>query len=1164
VWEVVGSSGQEGTGLVVRGGKAPSSKQAGRLAVGAMVRALEHDADARRLRYELVAGEGPAAGWVTTQARGKDLLVRASGLPQKAMPPTAAPTARPTATPQAAAAGGKPDRAAAFWGAVHDAGRGDADALQRYREQFQGAKRGQPVCRTGAVAVVSTVGGEAPRSDRCPQCRLPVGDLAYHLDNDPEGPLVHGECQAQLMLQKSKEAEEARQQKDAELKRARREKYAIGWKAEMIPRNAGPVGKLGCAAQAQGMCCLTLDESTNSVRLAPTKDPATSINLEYLSLALQVRTRGGRDPMFSLDPKVGDASSPADLHAQWQVKRFEPEWLAGTSVGEVMFQADVHLKELSMGEYEQPVVGMKSCFDYSTWEAGEEWRAREWYVVRKAEMQISEDNVLIPALKMGVEAREQALSAEGLEDKPITRPDHPLVKYAQQFTENFDLIAERKSVVFHLRELAKASLLAKFLLESEVQLDESWLELAGEAGPGGCAEIPQLWNERCLAQIRVREGKIVDSTSLRCPERHGVYGGVKFGLDRFRLAGAVTARPGLRAVPTVAARAAMPTLSMSDVRSMGMLVASMQGRGAPPPAAVTEAVAAVPGAPAARPSMGVMVPGMRPGAPIGPAPVRGAPAAGMLAQQLQGMLITKPGLEGRRARLDVPSLHGVDLCLDQFNLDAPVRVASQVPAGCWEAGDAISKAFWSSLESGSEEEFRAEDKALLRQVFNPHLSDRREEGDRFTPPDPSQAYVQKLRSLVKQEEQVRQQRKEHFFSNAFEASSPGPLFPCSWTPTCEITKGPAAAKAEAMRPRPDYVAQAAMFDHVLRSATPTFDKTTEEGLRFRMYRIGSLDIRTTQEHDGKELVGAVFSVRSQAPAAGRVQEQEKILKVSEYVENAQKVDGADALYRRSYLVLETETGSVIVTEKLRSGTVAWEENPEDLEDRNSLARFIRSSPCCLTKKATITVADMLAYKKDKGSLHGTSHSACKRYVQGAYSCARGLADRRSSGFGSKSSWHKGREAKNTQKETRKETRRAEIKAKQAAAGKAAGARAGVQGHKVIDPIVVGSWDDWAYGVVMAYDEQLRRYTVEIQMGSAGRESFQILCDGDWDLCLHPEREGASAQEAHALCGPDAEGHGKNWTLGEGEGDLSVYRIVLQVDASGRAQRVECERLGPTA
>ena len=32
-------------------------------------------------------------------------------------------------------------------------------------------------------------------------------------------------------------------------------------------------------------------------------------------------------------------------------KRFSPSWLAGTSVGDLMFQADYYLKELSMGEF---------------------------------------------------------------------------------------------------------------------------------------------------------------------------------------------------------------------------------------------------------------------------------------------------------------------------------------------------------------------------------------------------------------------------------------------------------------------------------------------------------------------------------------------------------------------------------------------------------------------------------------------------------------------------------------------------------------------------------------------------------------------------------------------------------------------------------------------
>ena len=60
-----------------------------------------------------------------------------------------------------------------------------------------------------------------------------------------------------------------------------------------------------------------------------------------------------------------------------------------------------------------------------------DWRAREWFVVRKAHIQRTEDEVLTPYLKMGVEARKQVLGAEGLDHKPRPRADHPLAMHAQ-------------------------------------------------------------------------------------------------------------------------------------------------------------------------------------------------------------------------------------------------------------------------------------------------------------------------------------------------------------------------------------------------------------------------------------------------------------------------------------------------------------------------------------------------------------------------------------------------------------------------------------------------------------------------------------------------------------------------------------------------------------
>merc|ERR1712190_635039 len=104
-----------------------------------------------------------------------------------------------------------------------------------------------------------------------------------------------------------------------------------------------------------------------------------------------------------------------------------------------------------------------------------------------------------------------------------------MVKYAEAFTRYFDLIAERKSVIYHLRELAKASVLAKFLIGDEIQLDDAWFDLVG--GLDACElEVPQLWSEHCYTKINVQDGEIVDADRIQS-HMHGVYGGVSFGLD---------------------------------------------------------------------------------------------------------------------------------------------------------------------------------------------------------------------------------------------------------------------------------------------------------------------------------------------------------------------------------------------------------------------------------------------------------------------------------------------------------------------------------------------------------------------------------------------------------------------------------------------------------
>merc|ERR1712176_1722491 len=121
-------------------------------------------------------------------------------------------------------------------------------------------------------------------------------------------------------------------------------------------------------------------------------------------------------------------------------------------------------------------------------------------------------------------------------------------------------------------------------------------------------------------------------------------------------------------------------------------------------------------------------------------------------------------------------------------------------------------------------------------------------------------------------------------------------------------------QVDSLCPRPDYIAEMDPFEHVLKSSLPRFNKITEDGLRFRIYRIGSLEVRTTQEYDGKELIGAVFSITSKKLALMKgIHGDEKVVKVTEYVEKGSQIltSMLQSPCCRYYVVLETEGGNAI-------------------------------------------------------------------------------------------------------------------------------------------------------------------------------------------------------------------------------------------------------------
>merc|ERR1712210_174100 len=117
---------------------------------------------------------------------------------------------------------------------------------------------------------------------------------------------------------------------------------------------------------------------------------------------------------------------------------------------------------------------------------------------------------------------------------------------------------------------------------------------------------------------------------------------------------------------------------------------------------------------------------------------------------------------------------------------------------------------------------------------------------------------------------------------------PGPLFPSSWKNYFELERSQIPHDG-VLHERPEYKAEAQMFDHVLESAIPVFDKSSEEGIRYRVYKVGSIEVRTTQENNAKEIVGAVFSRRAPEGTPVRGKQGQRVKAAVKDCEQVEKV-----------------------------------------------------------------------------------------------------------------------------------------------------------------------------------------------------------------------------------------------------------------------------------
>lgn len=195
----------------------------------------------------------------------------------------------------------------------------------------------------------------------------------------------------------------------------------------------------------------------------------------------------------------------------------------------------------------------------------------------------------------------------------------------------------------------------------------------------------------------------------------------------------------------------------------------------------------------------------------------------------------------------------------------------------------------------------------------------------------------------------------------------------------------------------------------MKNHAPLFDRSAEDGTRFRVFQVGALEVRTTQELGGREAIGAIFSrqaVLAQGPASctgPSALSREAIVKVTEYVEapapgggdgrrsgaklklSGGKKTRAEGAPHHYFVVLETETGAAIVTEKLERdwGRVTWEENPDGLYARAGLAKVVGCVDCLGTG---LCAQDMKALQVSETHQTGlfVSRYECRRYARGLY------------------------------------------------------------------------------------------------------------------------------------------------------------------------------------
>ena len=199
---------------------------------------------------------------------------------------------------------------------------------------------------------------------------------------------------------------------------------------------------------------------------------------------------------FSLDPY-----DPKKPDGPWMRKVFYPDEVekrsivAGTQLGEDLFEADFLLKQMSLGvkvdsleplktvdfPYHQALTkaGLKPSHNMSSKPGSSTgtW-SRKWIVIKGFEKDQSSgggavgDAMVIRDLRMGVEARQMQIGSDGkLADKVVQDPSNGSYQFAKKLSEMYDTAAAIYPVFERVRQIGKAMGIAYWMFRRHVSIE---------------------------------------------------------------------------------------------------------------------------------------------------------------------------------------------------------------------------------------------------------------------------------------------------------------------------------------------------------------------------------------------------------------------------------------------------------------------------------------------------------------------------------------------------------------------------------------------------------------------------------------------------------------------------------------------------------------------